>query len=147
MKGFLRDFEVGPRERVANEAREIQCGEIAAGGSAQAVRVLSDRVASFCQPPNGCRRWLVGRRCLAYPARRRGRYAALTPNMRGYEDAVCAKAGEIRCFRRCSEGFQPEEISRQHREAFSRVSPHPRQARATWNSRCGAMFLRGEMPL
>jgi len=56
-------------------------------------------------------------------------YAALTPNMRGYEDAVAAKAVRIAVFRQLpSEGVQPEEYQRQHRKAFAAFRP-PRAKR------------------
>ena len=57
------------------------------------------------------------------------RYAALTPNMRGYEDAVAAKAGEIAVFASASEGFSQKNINASIEEAFERFAPILEQAR------------------
>merc|ERR1712137_1495422 len=52
-----------------------------------------------------------------------------TPNMRGYEDAVAAKAGEIAVFASASEGFSQKNINASIEEAFERFAPILEQAR------------------
>ena len=98
-KGVCEIFEVGPRDGLQNEAREIPVSEkIALVDLLSRAGFSRIEVASFVSP-----KWvpqMVGSgEVLGGIARVEGvRYAALTPNMRGYEDAVAAKAGEIAVF-------------------------------------------------
>jgi len=117
-------FEVGPRDGLQNEAREIPVAEKIA-----LVDKLSDagfrriECASFVSP-----KWVPqmagSAEVLAGIRRARGvRYAALTPNMRGYEDALAAKADEIAVFGSASEGFSQKNINASIAESLARFEP------------------------
>lgn len=117
-------FEVGPRDGLQNEAREIPVAEKIA-----LVDILSDagfrriECASFVSP-----KWVPqmagSAEVLAGIRRARGvRYAALTPNMRGYDDALAAKADEIAVFGSASEGFSQKNINASIAESLARFEP------------------------
>lgn len=123
-------FEVGPRDGLQNEAREIPVSEkIALVDLLSRAGFSRIEVASFVSP-----KWVPqmagSGEVLGGIARVEGvRYAALTPNMRGYEDAVAAKAGEIAVFASASEGFSQKNINASIEEAFERFAPILEQAR------------------
>ena len=129
-KGVCEIFEVGPRDGLQNEAREIPVSEkIALVDLLSRAGFSRIEVASFVSP-----RWVPqmagSGEVLGGIARVEGvRYAALTPNMRGYEDAVAAKAGEIAVFASASEGFSQKNINASIEEAFERFAPILEQAR------------------
>ncbi len=117
-------FEVGPRDGLQNEAREIPVAEKIA-----LVDKLSDagfrriECASFVSP-----KWVPqmagSAEVLAGIRRARGvRYAALTPNMRGYDDALAARADEIAVFGSASEGFSQKNINASIAESLARFEP------------------------
>ena len=129
-KGVCEIFEVGPRDGLQNEAREIPVSEkIALVDLLSRAGFSRIEVASFVSP-----KWVPqmagSGEVLGGIARVEGvRYAALTPNMRGYEDAVAAKAGEIAVFASASEGFSQKNINASIEEAFERFAPILEQAR------------------
>lgn len=129
-KGVCEIFEVGPRDGLQNEAREIPVSEkIALVDLLSRAGFSRIEVASFVSP-----KWVPqmagSGEVLGGIARPAGvRYAALTPNMRGYEDAVAAKAGEIAVFASASEGFSQKNINASIEEAFERFAPILEQAR------------------
>ena len=129
-KGVCEIFEVGPRDGLQNEAREIPVSEkIALVDMLSRAGFSRIEVASFVSP-----KWVPqmagSGEVLGGIARVEGvRYAALTPNMRGYEDAVAAKAGEIAVFASASEGFSQKNINASIEEAFERFAPILEQAR------------------
>lgn len=117
-------FEVGPRDGLQNEAREIPVAEKIA-----LVDRLSDagfrriECASFVSP-----KWVPqmagSAEVLAGIRRADGvRYGALTPNMRGYGDALAAKADEIAVFGSASEGFSQKNINASIAESLARFEP------------------------
>ncbi|MEH6522214.1 hydroxymethylglutaryl-CoA lyase [Sulfitobacter sp.] len=117
-------FEVGPRDGLQNEKRDIPVAEKVA-----LVDLLSKagftriECASFVSP-----KWVPqmagSAEVLAGITRKDGvRYAALTPNMRGYEDAVGAKADEIAVFASASEGFSQKNINASIEESIERFAP------------------------
>ena len=123
-------FEVGPRDGLQNEAREIPVSEKVA-----LVDRLSDagfrriECASFVSP-----KWVPqmagSGEVLGQIKRAKGvRYAALTPNMRGYEDALAAKADEIAVFGSASEGFSQKNINASIAESLERFVPVLEKAR------------------
>jgi hydroxymethylglutaryl-CoA lyase len=57
------------------------------------------------------------------------RYAALTPNMRGYEDALAAGADEVAIFASASEGFSRKNINASVAESIERFAPILEDAR------------------
>lgn len=123
-------FEVGPRDGLQNEAREIPVSEKVA-----LVDRLSDagfrriECASFVSP-----KWVPqmagSGEVLSQIKRAKGvRYAALTPNLRGYEDALAAKADEIAVFGSASEGFSQKNINASIAESLERFVPVLEEAR------------------
>ena len=128
--GTCEIFEVGPRDGLQNETREIPVAEKVA-----LVDKLSEagfgriECASFVSP-----KWVPqmagSSDVLAAINRKKGvRYAALTPNMRGYEDAIAAGANEIAVFASASEGFSQKNINASIEEAFERFAPILEEAR------------------
>ena len=117
-------FEVGPRDGLQNEP-----GEIAIADKIALVNCLSKagfrriECASFVSP-----KWVPqmagSAEVLAGIARVPGvRYAALTPNMRGYEDALAANADEIAVFGSASEGFSKANVNASIAESLDRFAP------------------------
>ena len=124
-------FEVGPRDGLQNEAREI-----AVADKVRLVDLLSQagfqriECASFVSP-----KWVPqmagSGAVLAGISRAKGvRYAALTPNMRGFDDARAAKADEVAIFGSASEGFSKANINASIEESLERFRPLVAAARA-----------------
>ncbi len=131
MSEVVEIFEVGPRDGLQNEARLI-----AAEDKILLVDMLSEtgfrriEVASFVSP-----KWVPqmadGARVLAGIRRAEGiSYAALTPNMRGFEGAQDAKADEIAIFASASEGFSRANINCSIAESLERFAPVVKAAKA-----------------
>lgn len=117
-------FEVGPRDGLQNEKRQIPTAQKVA-----LVDLLSTagfrriEVASFVSP-----RWIPqmadSADVLAGITRAEGvRYAALTPNMRGFEAALAARADEVAIFGSASEGFSKANINATIAESLERFAP------------------------
>ena len=117
-------FEVGPRDGLQNEKRPI-----AVADKIRLVDMLSEcgfrriEVASFVSP-----KWVPqmadSDKVLAGIRRAPGvRYAALTPNMRGFEGARAAGADEIAIFGAASEGFSKANINCSISESLDRFRP------------------------
>lgn len=128
--GRCEIFEVGPRDGLQNEARDIPVADKVA---------LIDRLsqagfsriecASFVSP-----KWVPqmagSAQVLAKITRKDGvRYAALTPNMQGYEDALAAGADEIAVFGSASEGFSQKNINASIADSLERFAPILEMAR------------------
>ena len=124
-------FEVGPRDGLQNEARAIPTAEKVA-----LVDLLSRagfrriEVASFVSP-----RWVPqmadGADVLAGIAQAPGvSYAALTPNLRGFEAASVAGADEVAIFASASEGFSRANLNASLAESLERFAPVAAAARA-----------------
>ncbi len=117
-------FEVGPRDGLQNEQREIPVAEkVALVDCLSRAGFNRIEVASFVSP-----KWVPqmagSAEVLAGISRADGiRYAALTPNMRGYEDALAAKADEIAVFASASEGFSKANINATIAESIERFTP------------------------
>ncbi|NVK15336.1 MAG: hydroxymethylglutaryl-CoA lyase [Rhodobacteraceae bacterium] len=124
MGEFAEIFEVGPRDGLQNEKREIPVAEkVALTDCLSRAGFKRIEVASFVSP-----KWVPqmagSAEVLAGITRAPGvRYAALTPNMRGYEDAVTAKADEIAVFASASEGFSKANINATIEESINRFLP------------------------
>ena len=124
-------FEVGPRDGLQNEKRQIPTADKVA-----LVDLLSGagfrriEVASFVSP-----KWvpqmadsaevLAGIRRVAGVS-----YAALTPNMKGYEGARAARADEIAVFASASEGFSRANLNCTVAESIERFLPILQAAKA-----------------
>ncbi|MCC5992748.1 MAG: hydroxymethylglutaryl-CoA lyase [Rhodobacteraceae bacterium] len=122
-------FEVGPRDGLQNEKRPIPTREKVA-----LVDCLSEagfrriEVASFVSP-----KWVPqmadGADVLAQITRKPGlRYAALTPNMKGFEAALAARADEVAIFGAASEGFSRANLNCSIAESLERFAPVARAA-------------------
>ncbi|MBE1298026.1 hydroxymethylglutaryl-CoA lyase [Phycobacter azelaicus] len=117
-------FEMGPRDGLQNEKRAIPVAEkIALVDCLSRAGFRRIEVASFVSP-----KWVPqmagSGEVLAGIKRAPGvSYAALTPNMRGYEDAVAAKADEIAVFAAASEGFSKANINATIAESIERFLP------------------------
>ncbi|WP_371157764.1 hydroxymethylglutaryl-CoA lyase [Jannaschia sp. 2305UL9-9] len=124
MSNRVEIFEAGPRDGLQNEKRMISAAEKIA-----LIDLLSQagfrriEVASFVSP-----KWVPqmadGAEVLAGMTRVRGvSYAALTPNLRGYEGARAAKVDEVSVFASASEGFSRANLNATIAESLERFGP------------------------
>lgn len=117
-------FEVGPRDGLQNEKRQIPTvDKVALVDCLSGAGFRRIEVASFVSP-----KWVPqmadSADVLAGIARAPGvRYAALTPNLRGFEGAVAAKADEVAVFGSASEGFSKANINATIEESLERFAP------------------------
>ncbi|WP_415402564.1 hydroxymethylglutaryl-CoA lyase [Tateyamaria sp. SN3-11] len=124
MAGTVEIYEVGPRDGLQNEPGEISVADkIALVDKLSAAGLRRIECASFVSP-----KWVPqmagSAEVLAGIARAPGvRYAALTPNMRGFEDARAAGADEVAVFGSASEGFSRANINASIDEALERFVP------------------------
>ena len=124
-------FEVGPRDGLQNEARMIPTTEKIALVD-RLTQAGFDRIecASFVSPkwvPQMADSAEVMAGILRAPD---VRYAALTPNLRGFERAVAARAGEVAIFGAASEAFSKANINATIAESLARFAPVMEAARA-----------------
>ncbi|MBW4707896.1 hydroxymethylglutaryl-CoA lyase [Roseobacter sp. YSTF-M11] len=123
-------FEVGPRDGLQNEARDIPVAEkFALIDTLSRAGFRRIEAASFVSP-----KWVPqmagSAAVLAGITRAEGvRYAALTPNLRGFEDAKAAGADEIAIFASASEGFSKANINASIAESIDRFTPVLEEAR------------------
>ncbi len=117
-------FEMGPRDGLQNEKRQI-----ATADKIRLVDMLSDcgfekiEVTSFVSP-----KWVPqmadAAEVMAGIERRPGTvYSVLTPNIRGYEAAKAARADEVAIFASASEGFSQKNINCSIAESLDRFAP------------------------
>ena len=131
MSNAVDIFEVGPRDGLQNEARDIPVVEkIALVDCLSRAGFARIEVASFVSP-----KWVPqmasSGAVLAGIARAPGvRYAALTPNLRGFEDALGAGADEVAIFGSASEGFSKANINATIAESLKRFMPVMEAAKA-----------------
>lgn len=131
MAEYVEIFEVGPRDGLQNEKRLIPAAEkIALVDLLSRAGFRRIEVASFVSP-----KWVPqmadGAAVLAGITRRPGiRYAALTPNMKGYDGAKAARADEIAIFGAASEGFSKANINATIAESLERFRPVAEAAQA-----------------
>lgn len=124
MADYVEIFEVGPRDGLQNEARDIPVADkIALVDRLSGAGFRRIECASFVSP-----KWVPqmagSGEVLAGIWRAKGvRYAALTPNMRGFEDAVKAGADEVAIFGSASEGFSKANINASIAESLERFAP------------------------
>ncbi|MEL6465354.1 MAG: hydroxymethylglutaryl-CoA lyase [Pseudomonadota bacterium] len=124
-------YEVGPRDGLQNEKRDIPIADkIALIDTLSAAGFSRIECASFVSP-----KWVPqmagSAEVLAGITRTHGiRYAALTPNMRGFDDARAAKADEVAVFGSASEGFSRANINASIDDALDRFAPVVEAARA-----------------
>ncbi|MHA6325593.1 beta/alpha barrel domain-containing protein, partial [Roseivivax sp. CAU 1753] len=124
MTGDVEIFEVGPRDGLQNEAAQISVAD-----KVRLIDCLSGagfrriEVASFVSP-----KWVPQMASsgdvLATIKRKDGiSYAALTPNMKGLEAAIAARADEVAIFGSASEGFSKANINASIAESLARFAP------------------------
>ena len=124
MGDYVEIFEVGPRDGLQNEKRPIPVSEkIALVDCLSGAGFRRIECASFVSP-----KWVPqmagSGEVLAGIRRAPGvRYAALTPNMRGYDDAVAAQADEVAVFASASEGFSRANINASIEDSIARFVP------------------------
>lgn len=130
MVDHVQIFEVGPRDGLQNEQRLIP-----AAAKIRLVEMLSAcgfekiEVTSFVSP-----RWVPqmadAAEVMAGIHRQPGiRYTALTPNLKGYQDARAAAADEVAIFGAASEGFSRSNINCSIAESLERFAPVTAAAR------------------
>lgn len=124
-------FEVGPRDGLQNETRQIPTDEkVALVDCLSRAGFRRIEVASFVSP-----KWVPqmadSADVLAGIARAPGvSYAALTPNLRGFQGAVAAGADEVAIFGSASEGFSRANINASIAESIERFVPVAEAAQA-----------------
>ncbi len=117
-------FEVGPRDGLQNEPRLIATADkIRLIDGLSACGLMHIEVASFVSP-----KWVPqmadAAEVLAGIQRRPGVfYAALTPNLQGFERAVEAGVDEVAVFASASEGFSQRNINCSITESLERFRP------------------------
>ena len=117
-------YEVGPRDGLQNEARIIPTAEkIALVDMLSACGFTRIEAASFVSP-----KWVPqmadAAKVMAGIARAPGvSYAALTPNLRGFEAARAAGADEVAIFAAASETFSRRNINASIAESLERFAP------------------------
>jgi len=124
-------FEMGPRDGLQNEKRLI-----ATADKIKLVDMLSEcgftkiEVSSFVSP-TAVPQMADAAQVFAGIKRSAGiSYAALTPNLRGYQAAKAAGADEVAIFASASEGFSQKNINCSIAESFARFAPLMDEAKA-----------------
>ena len=131
MPEFVEIFEMGPRDGLQNEKRLIPAADkIALVDLLSRAGFRRIEVTSFVSP-----KWVPqmadAAEVLAGITRRPGvRYAALTPNLKGYEGARSARADEVAIFASASEGFSRANLNCTVAESLDRFAPVAEAARA-----------------
>lgn len=124
-------YEVGPRDGLQNQSRLIAAvDKIALVDRLSAAGFSHIEVTSFVSP-----KWVPqmgdAAEVMAGISRKAGvTYAALTPNLRGFEAAMAAHAGEVAIFASASEGFSQKNINCSIAESLQRFAPIVQAARA-----------------
>lgn len=117
-------FEMGPRDGLQNEAAMISTADkIVLVDMLSASGFQKIEVTSFVSP-----KWvpqMADAHDVLMGIKRNAnvRYAALTPNMRGFDGAMAANADEVAIFGSASEGFSQANINCPIAESFERFSP------------------------
>lgn len=123
--------DVGPRDGLQNEGRPVDAADkIELVHRLQAAGLKQIEVTSFVSP-----KWVPqmgdNAEVMAGLQRREGvRYAVLTPNMKGFEGALAAKADEVVIFAAASEAFSQRNINCSIAESIERFRPVVEAARA-----------------
>lgn len=125
-------FEVGPRDGLQNEPRDIPVAEkIALVDLLSKSGLRRIECASFVSPE-----WvpqMAGSsavlRCITRAPQ--VRYTALVPNLRGFQDAVAANADEVAIFASASEGFSKANINATIAQSLDRYRPVVAAAKST----------------
>ncbi len=122
--------DVGPRDGLQNEAQPVAAAhKIELVHRLQAAGLKQIEVTSFVSP-----KWVPqmgdNTEVMAGIRRQPGvRYSALTPNMKGFEGAIAAKADEVVIFAAASEAFSQRNINCSIAESIERFRPVAQAAR------------------
>lgn len=126
----VKVVEVGPRDGLQNEKQPVPTDiKIALVDRLSAAGFANVETASFVSP-----KWVPqmadGAEVMAGITRRPGTiYSVLTPNMRGFEAAVAARADEVVIFGAASEAFSQRNINCSIEESITRFEPVARAAK------------------
>jgi hydroxymethylglutaryl-CoA lyase len=126
----VKIVEVGPRDGLQNEKAFVPTAvKIDLIDRLSAAGFANIESASFVSP-----KWVPqmadGAEVMAGIARRTGTlYSALTPNLRGFESALAARADEVVIFGAASEAFSQRNINCSIAESISRFEPVARAAK------------------
>jgi len=126
----VKVVEVGPRDGLQNEKQPVATDiKIALIDRLSAAGFANIEATSFVSP-----KWVPqmadGAEVMAGITRRPGTiYSVLTPNMRGFEGAVAAKADEVVIFAAASEAFSQRNINCSIEESITRFEPVARAAK------------------
>lgn len=124
MAEFIEIYEVGPRDGLQNEKRLIPTEEkLALIEKLATCGFRRIEATSFVSP-----RWVPqmadAAEVMAGVPRRAGlTYAVLVPNLKGYEAAKLAGAGEVAIFVSASEGFSRANLNASIAESLERLKP------------------------
>ncbi len=122
--------DVGPRDGLQNEAQPVAAAhKIELVHRLQAAGLKQIEVTSFVSP-----KWVPqmgdNSEVMAGIQRQPGvRYSVLTPNMKGFEGAIAAKADEVVIFAAASEAFSQRNINCSIAESIERFRPVAQAAR------------------
>ncbi len=120
----VRLVEVGPRDGLQNEAQPISVADkVQLVDALSAAGVSYIEVGSFVSP-----KWVPqmagSAEVFAQIQRKPGvTYGALTPNLRGFEDALAAGVKEVAVFAAASEAFSQRNINCSISESLERFAP------------------------
>lgn len=131
MSEHVTVYEVGPRDGLQNEPAMVPTADkIALIDLLSETGLTRIEAASFVSP-KWVPRMADGAEVMAGIRRRPGiRYAALTPNMKGFEGARAAGASEVAIFASASEGFSRKNINCSIAESLERFAPVAEAAKA-----------------
>jgi hydroxymethylglutaryl-CoA lyase len=131
MQPTIELFEVGPRDGLQNEPRDIPVAEkIALVDMLSTSGLHHIECASFVSP-----KWvpqMAGSAQVLAGIKRAGnvRYTALTPNLRGFSDAIAAHADEVAVFASASEGFSRANLNASIAQSLTRYRDIAQAAKA-----------------
>ncbi|MCP4989177.1 MAG: hydroxymethylglutaryl-CoA lyase [Colwellia sp.] len=120
----VKIVEVGPRDGLQNEAMFISAADKVA-----LIEQLSEAGVSYIESgsfvsPKWVPQMATSTEVFETIQRNKGvTYAALTPNMKGYEAAIAANADEVAIFAAASESFSQKNINCSIEESIERFAP------------------------
>lgn len=124
LPSYVRLVEVGPRDGLQNEASPISVeAKVRLVDDLSAAGLSCIEAGSFVSP-----KWVPqmagSADVFSRIARRDGViYSALTPNLRGFEEAMAAGVGEVAVFAAASEAFSKRNINCSISESLERFAP------------------------
>lgn len=124
----VKIVEVGPRDGLQNEPL-INGKAISAADKVELIEQLADAGVSYIESGSFVSpKWVpqMATSTKVFETIKRNKnvtYAALTPNMKGYEAAVAVNANEVAIFAAASESFSQKNINCSIEESIERFSP------------------------